>query len=142
MKQFSQYIQEKLKVNSNSKVSKNLSAFDILVDTFKNIVIQEQLSDSDFERHDDFYMLYKIPQDPKYFKDFINEIEPYNDLYKFLGDQSGPYPDYYYTIQLKSDKKTFIIFNFSDHDSKKWSYKKGDIVSIDVSRNIKEALLK
>lgn len=140
MKNLINIIQEKLKVGSNTKVSN--SSIDLLVELLiKHVLYNQNIKNSDFEFWDDtvynnMYTLYNVPQDFKYFKQFYNEVVKYDQDFKFEGKpMDDMFPDAYFRVNLKDDKKTFIKFDII-LDSKE----KG-INSIDMTENVKKLIL-
>lgn len=143
MKNIVNFIQEKLQINQDSKIKeKNEVKFlsDLLI---KYVLKNQNIKKDDFIDWDNkYFTLYNVPQDRKYFLNFYNQFENDKDNFILEGDPfKTPYPDTWLTIKSKKDKNTFIIFNFNDITDSNHKIKKGDIVSLDISTNIKDYIL-
>ena len=143
MKNIVNFIQEKLQINQDSKIKeKNEVKFlsDLLI---KYVLKNQNIKKDDFIDWDNkYFTLYNVPQDRKYFLNFYNQFENDKDNFILEGDPfKKTYPDTWLTIKSKKDKNTFIIFNFNDITDSNHKIKKGDIVSLDISTNIKDYIL-
>lgn len=139
MKHLNQYIVEKFKIKKDIQIE--IMDIKLLTKLLKDIVLvnQDKIVKSDFQDwKTGMYTLYNVPQDEKYYKEFIDKLEKYSDDLQFL---KNPKRDFKHAIGIKGDDQTCIIFNFMDENDTLGG-KKGDINSIDVSKNIMELLIK
>ena len=137
MKKINEYIQEKLHISKYKKQD----PFKFLIQLFKEKVLinQGKIKEDDFEDwNTGMSTLFNVPQDFDYFYDFRKICSEHDDIIQFKNELK----DSYYSIGIKDDDKTCITFNFQDGNDLKNNIKQGDIISIDVSTNIRNELLK
>jgi hypothetical protein len=151
MKLINNFINEKLTVNSKTKLHKDednilskipnkiLNGVYELAQLFERTILQSDnnLQENDFEENEDgTFNLMNVPQDGKLVKEFWKERSsilsvPLNtaesDSYKSI------------IIRNSSEDDIFIRINIDTEDG--IGYKKGDISSVDMSKEIKYILL-
>lgn len=137
MKQLTKYIQEKLHVGQYKKED----PFKFLVQLFKEKVLinQGKIKEDHFEDwNTGMSTLFNVPQSYEYFEDFHKACKEHEDIFQFKNELKK----FKYSIGIKNDNKTCITFNFMEGNDLKNNIKQGDIISIDVSTNIRNELLK
>ncbi len=139
MKCLQTYINEKLHI---SNYKKEINPFDYLCDNLYNIILKNQskITEKSFEdQGEDLWTLYKVPSDPNLGEDFKKVIIQYKDFY-IIEDKTKT--EDVYKITIKDNPDNYMWITYSNHDSKSFGYKKGDILCIDVSTEIKNELIK
>jgi len=139
MKCLQTYINEKLHI---SNYKKEIDAFDYLCDNLYNIVLKNQskITEKSFEdQGEDLWTLYKVPSNPNLCEDFKKVIIQYKDFY-IIEDKTKT--EDVYKITIKDNPDNYMWITYSNHDSKSFGYKKGDVLCIDVSTEIKNELIK
>ena len=148
------YIIEKLTVNSKTKLHKNENKDNILskipnkilngvyelAELFEQTILQSDnsLQEDDFEKNEDgSFNLMNVPQDGKLVKEFWNKKSSILNTPLSTAEES----DYYKSIIIRnsSGDDIFIKVNIDTEDGP--GYKKGDIISVDMSKEIKYVLL-
>ena len=139
MKCLQTYINEKLHI---SNYKKEIDAFDYLCDNLYNIILKNKskITEKSFEdQGEGLYSLYRVPSDPNLAEDFKKVILQYKDFY-IIEDKIKT--EDVYKITIKDNPDNYMWITYSNHDSKSFGYKKGDILCIDVSTEIKDELIK
>lgn len=139
MKCLQTYINEKLHI---SKYKKEIDPFDYLCDNLYNIILKNQnkiIEKSFMDQGEGLYSLYRVPSDPNLGEDFKKVILQYKDYY-IIEDKTKT--EDVYKITIKDNPDNYMWITYSNHDSKSFGYKKGDILCIDVSTEIKNELIK
>ena len=139
MKCLQTYINEKLHI---SNYKKEIDAFDYLCNNLYNIILKNQskITEKSFEdQGEDLWTLYKVPSDPNLCEDFKKVIIQYKDFY-IIEDKTKT--EDVYKITIKDNPDNYMWITYSNHDSKSFGYKKGDVLCIDVSTEIKNELIK
>ena len=139
MKCLQTYINEKLHI---SNYKKEIDPFEYLCDNLYNIILKNQskITEKSFEdQGEDLWTLYKVPSDPNLGEDFKKVIIQYKDFY-IIEDKTKT--EDVYKITIKDNPDNYMWITYSNHDSKSFGYKKGDILCIDVSTKIKNELIK
>lgn len=152
MKSINRFIIEKLTINSKTKLhkdednilskipSKILNSVYELTLLFERTILQSNnsLQEDDFEENEDdgTFNLINVPQDGKLVKEFWDER--FSILTTSLSiDESDSYKSI--IIKNSSGDNIFIRINIDAEDG--LGYKKGDISSVDMSKEIKYILL-
>jgi hypothetical protein len=139
MKCLQTYINEKLHI---SNYKKEIDPFDYLCDNLYNIILKNQnkITEKSFEdQGEGLYSLYRVPSDPNLAEDFKKVILQYKDFY-IIEDKTKT--EDVYKITIKDNPDNYMWITYSNHDSKSFGYKKGDVLCIDVSTEIKNELIK
>ena len=139
MKCLQTYINEKLHI---SNYKKEIDAFDYLCDNLYNIILKNQnkITEKSFmDQGEGLYSLYRVPSDPNLGEDFKKVILQYKDYY-IIEDKTKT--EDVYKITIKDNPDNYMWITYSNHDSKSFGYKKGDVLCIDVSTEIKDELIK
>ena len=152
MKLINNFINEKLTVNSKTKLHKDedniltkipnkiLKGVYELAELFERTILQSNnnLQENDFEENEDdgTFNLMNVPQDGKLAKEFWKERSSILSV-----PLSTAESDSYKSIIIRnsSENDIFIKINIDTEDGP--GYKKGDIVSVDMSEEIKYILL-
>ena len=153
MKLFNNFINEKLTVNSKTKLHKDednilnkipnkiIKGVYELADLFERTILQSNnnLQENDFEEdenEDGIFNLMNVPQDGKLAKEFWKERSSILSV-----PLSTAESDSYKSIIIRnsSGDDIFIRINIDTEDG--IGYKKGDICSVDMSKEIKYILL-
>lgn len=118
--------------------SKIEDAIDDLVDLFKRTVLKNtKLSENDFEELDDnTFNLCNVPQDGKLAQDFFDKRA---SLYKSAIHTSDSESMKEIAIVQAGKDDIFIRINLDTENGD--GYKKGDILSVDMSKEIKDKLI-
>jgi len=136
MKDLSNYIVEKLKINKDIKAN-TINDLSYLVDALKNTLLSNRhtFKEDNFEDwHNGMFTLFGVQMNHEYYDLFLKEIEDIKDSLQFKSDRGG----YTEHIGLKEDNTVCISVNFNI-DQK---IEKADITNIDISKNIKDLLIK
>lgn len=151
MKLINNFINEKLTVNSKTKLHKDednilskipnkiLNGVYELAQLFERTILQSDnnLQENDFEENEDgTFNLMNVPQDGKLVKEFWKERSSIPNTPLSFADSKS-----YKSIIIRntSGNDIFIRINIDTEDGP--GYKKGDIVSVDMSEEIKYILL-
>lgn len=153
MRYICNYIIEKLTVNSKTKLHKDEDKDNILskipnkilngvyelTELFERTILQSDndLQEDDFEENEDrSFNLMNVPQDGKLVKEFWKERSSISKV-----SLSTAESDSYKSIIIRnpSGDDIFIKVNIDTEDGP--GYKKGDIISVDMSEEIKYILL-
>ena len=152
MKLINNFINEKLTVNSKTKLHKDednilnkiqnkiIKGVYELADLFERTILQSNnnLQEDDFEENEDdgTFNLMNVPQDGKLAKEFWKERSSILSV-----PLSTAESDSYKSIIIRnsSGDDIFIRINIDTEDG--IGYKKGDICSVDMSKEIKYILL-
>ena len=151
MKLINNFINEKLTVNSKTKLHKDednilskipnkiLNGVYELSQLFEQTILQSNnsLQENDFEENEDgSFNLMSVPQDGKLVKEFWKERSTISSV-PLTTSESNSYKSI--IIRNSSGDDIFIKVNIDTEDGP--GYKKGDIVSVDMSKEIKYILL-
>ena len=151
MKLINNFINEKLTVNSKTKLHKGedniltkipnkiLNGVYELAELFERTILQSNnsLQEDDFEENEDgTFNLMNVPQDGKLVKEFWKERSTISSV-PLTTSESDSYKSI--IIRNSSENDIFIKVNIDTEDGP--GYKKGDIVSVDMSEEIKYILL-
>ena len=137
MRKINEYISEKLHIGQYKKID----SFKFLIQLFKEKVLinQGKIKEDHFEDwNTGMSTLFNVPQSYEYFEDFHKACKEHEDIFQFKNELKK----FKYSIGIKNDDKTCITFNFMEGNDLKNNIKQGDIISIDVSTNIRNELLK
>jgi len=157
MKLINEFINEKLTINSKSKIntydeiipSYKLQGIKELVSIFKRTILKNnKLSKKDFEKFDDnTYNICNVPQDGDLAKKFFKERTSISKAGIHTEDSSECLKiQLVWPQEKKDDPKEYIRVNIDSTNSSSsngplGTWKVGDIISVDVSNNIKNILL-
>ena len=151
MKLINNFINEKLTVNSKTKLHKDddnilskipnkiLNGVYELAQLFERTILQSDnnLQENDFEENEDgTFNLMNVPQNGKLVKEFWNERSSISST-PLSTAESNSYKSI--IIRNTSGDDIFIRINIDTEDG--LGYKKGDISSVDMSEEIKYILL-
>lgn len=151
MKLINDFINEKLTVNSKTKLHKDednilskipnkiLNGVYELAQLFERTILQSNnnLQENDFEENEDgTFNLMNVPQDGKLVKEFWKERSTISSV-PLTTAESDSYKSI--IIRNTSEDDIFIRINIDTEDGH--GYKKGDISSVDMSKEIKYILL-
>lgn len=151
MKLINNFINEKLTVNSKTKLHKDednilskmpnkiLNGVYELAQLFERTILQSNnsLQENDFEENEDgSFNLMNVPQDGKLVKEFWKGRSTISSV-PLTTSESDSYKSI--IIRNSSENDIFIKINIDTEDGP--GYKKGDIVSVDMSEEIKYILL-
>ena len=151
MKLINNFINEKLTINSKTKLHKDddnilskipnkiLNGVYELAQLFEQTILQSNnnLQENDFEENEDgTFNLTNVPQDGKLVKEFWNERSSILST-PLSTAESNSYKSI--IIRNTSGDDIFIRINIDTEDGPR--YKKGDISSVDMSEEIKYILL-
>ena len=151
MKLINNFINEKLTVNSKTKLHKDednilskipnkiLNGVYELAQLFERTILQSDnnLQENDFEENEDgTFNLMNVPQDGKLVKEFWKERSTISSV-PLTTAESDSYKSI--IIRNTSGDDIFIRINIDTEDGR--GYKKGDISSVDMSEEIKYILL-
>jgi len=151
MKLINNFINEKLTVNSKTKLHKDednilskipnkiLNGVYELAQLFERTILQSDnnLRENDFEENEDgTFNLMNVPQDGKLVKEFWKERSTISSV-PLTTAESDSYKSI--IIRNTSGDDIFIRINIDTEDGR--GYKKGDISSVDMSEEIKYILL-
>ena len=152
MKLINNFINEKLTVNSKTKLHKDednilskipnkiLKGVYELAELFERTILQSNnnLQENDFEENEDdnSFNLMNVPQDGKLAKEFWKERSSILSV-PLSTAESNSYKSI--IIRNSSVNDIFIRINIDTEDGR--GYKKGDISSVDMSEEIKYILL-
>jgi hypothetical protein len=151
MKLINDFINEKLTVNSKTKLHKDednilskipnkiLNGVYELAQLFERTILQSNnnLQENDFEENEDgTFNLMNVPQDGKLVKEFWKERSTISSV-PLTTAESDSYKSI--IIRNTSGDDIFIRINIDTEDGR--GYKKGDISSVDMSEEIKYILL-
>ena len=143
MRQIEKFIQEKLKINSNSKIINDINDDELLVKLLFEFIIDHRVFKKDFEKTRDNQFNYKIvPHTREVAENFYNEMhkDKYKNKFILIGTPfGGVYDDFYFQVRSKKNQETFVMLNINNYDNHP---NKGELRSIDVSKNIMELLIK
>ena len=137
MRQIEKFIQEKLKINSNSKIINDINDDELLTNLLFEFIIDHRVFKKDFIETRENQFNYKIvPHIREVAENFYNEMHNnYKDRFILQGNPfkklSG---EFYFIVESKQNDKIFIMLNINVINK--------ELISIDVSKNIMELLIK
>ena len=145
MKTINNFIIEKLKIKSDTKI--NSDDFDddseLLVKLLFDFIIDHKVHKKDFKQTRENQFNYSIVQHTREVaENFYNEMhkDKYKNRFILIGTPfGGIHCDFYFEVRSRKNQENFIMLNINNyigHPSQ------GTLRSIDVSKNIMELLIK
>ena len=144
MNNLNNYILEKLKIKSDTKIDINdIDDDELLVKLLFDLIIDHKVNKKDFIQTRDNQFNYKIvPHTKEVSENFYNEMhkDEYKNKFILIGTPfGGVHDDFYFEVRSKKDQETFVMLNINNYNRHP---NKGELRSIDVSKNIMELLIK
>ncbi|MBR6908361.1 hypothetical protein IKN40_07990 [bacterium] len=143
MRKIEKFIQEKLKINSNSKIINDINDDELLVKLLFDFIIDHKVHKKDFKQIRENQFNYSIVQHTREVaENFYNEMhkDKYKNRFILIGTPfGGIHCDFYFEVRSRKNQETYIMLNINNyigHPSQ------GTLRSIDVSKNIMELLIK